>query len=54
MNVISKNPLALLGYGFIEPSYLPAGKDEYYLRNKQNKNGISYRQLTAFEIEVLV
>ncbi|HLX92321.1 MAG TPA: DUF4954 family protein, partial [Puia sp.] len=34
--------------------YLPKGKDEYYLRNEQNKNGIAYRHLTAGEIETLV
>src|SRR5881409_2963478 len=54
MNVIRKNPLEMLGYGFIEASYQPTGKDEYYLRNKQNINGINYRHLSAFEIEVLV
>jgi hypothetical protein len=41
-----------LGYGFIHE--LPKGKDEYYLRNKQNRSGIKYRNLTAFEIEILV
>ena len=54
MNNIKKLPLASLGYNFIEPQYLPDGQDEYYLRNYQNKNGISYRQLSAYEIEVLV
>ncbi|MEI8058929.1 MAG: DUF4954 family protein [Ferruginibacter sp.] len=34
--------------------FIPKGKDEYHLRNKQNKNGIVYRKLTALEIEVLV
>lgn len=33
---------------------MPEGKDEYYLRNEQVKNGIRYRSLTAYEIEVLV
>jgi hypothetical protein len=54
MNDIRKIPLDKLGYDFIEPKYLPAGCDEYYLRNLQNRNGISYRQLTAYEIEALV
>ena len=53
-NIITKSPLAALGYGFIKDTYLPKGKDEYYLRNKQNRNGITYRQLTAYEIEMLV
>lgn len=54
MNEIKKNPINSLGYGFIESRYLPKGKDEYYLRNLQNRSGIPYRQLTAYEIEVLV
>ncbi len=54
MNAIRKIPLEQLGYHFVEPAYLPEGEDEYYLRNFQNRNGIEYRQLTAYEIEVLV
>lgn len=34
--------------------YLPKGKNEYHLRNHQNRNGIVYKNLTAYEIEVLV
>ncbi|HEX2608937.1 MAG TPA: DUF4954 family protein [Flavisolibacter sp.] len=54
MNNIIKRPLSSIGYGFIEPAYLPEGKDEYHLRNIQNRSGINYRNLTAYEIEVLV
>jgi Domain of unknown function (DUF4954) len=54
MNEIKKSPIDTLGYQFIDSRYLPKGKDEYYLRNIQNRSGISYRQLTAYEIEVLV
>ncbi|MFM2362576.1 MAG: hypothetical protein RLZZ316_1478 [Bacteroidota bacterium] len=54
MNIIRKSPVETLGYNFIPAEYLPKDKDEYYLRNQQNRNGISYRQLTAYEIEVLV
>jgi len=54
MNIIQKHPVNNLGYNFIEPEFIPKGKDEYYLRNQQNKNGIGYRKLTALEIEVLV
>ena len=54
MNDIKKSPIDTLGYHFIDSRYLPAGKDEYYLRNIQNRSGIGYRQLTAYEIEVLV
>lgn len=52
MNNINKISINKLGYGFIKD--LPKGKDEYYLRNKQNRSGIAYRKLTAFEIEILV
>ena len=54
MNIINKQPLEELGYNYIPAKYIPKGKDEYYVRNLQNKNGIDYRQLTAFEIETLV
>ena len=54
MNDIQKIPIGSLGYNFVLPQYIPKGKDEYYLRNIQNRNGIRYRNLTAFEIEVLV
>jgi hypothetical protein len=54
MNEIKKSPIGTLGYDFIDSRYLPKGKDEYYLRELQNRNGIGYRQLTAYEIEVLV
>jgi signal peptidase I len=54
MNEIIKKPLSSIGYQFISNGFVPEGKDEYYLRNLQNKNGIHYRNLTAYEIEVLV
>ena len=54
MNEIKKSPINSLGYNFIDSGYLPKGKDEYYLRDLQNRNGITYRRLTAYEIEVLV
>lgn len=54
MNKIIKRPIEDIGYGFIDPAYLPKGKDEYHLRLTQNKNGILYRTLTASEIESLV
>ena len=54
MNQIQRSPIHTLGYNFISAEYLPKGKDEYYLRNKQNTNGIQYRKLSAFEIELLV
>ncbi len=52
MNTIKKISLNSLGYDFITD--VPKGKDEYYLRDKQNRSGIQYRNLTAHEIEILV
>ena len=52
-NIISKSPISKLGYDFIKGEFLPKGEDEYYLRNQQ-QNGKKHRQLTAYEIEVLV
>lgn len=54
MNKISKKPISSIGYEFIPENYLPAGKDEYHLRNRHNNSGIAYRSLTASEIETLV
>ncbi|HVU58118.1 MAG TPA: DUF4954 family protein [Puia sp.] len=54
MNEIKKSPIDSLGYNFIDSRYLPQGKDEYYLRYLQKGKDARYRQLTAYEIEVLV
>lgn len=54
VNNIKKLPVNALGYHFIKKEFLPEGKDEYYLRDLQNRTGIDYRHLTAFEIEALV
>jgi NDP-sugar pyrophosphorylase family protein len=54
MNNIIKRPIRDIGYGFIDPAFLPKGKNEYHLRNRQNRNGIHYRKLTTSEIEMLV
>jgi hypothetical protein len=54
MNQITKLPITSIGYNFIPSEFIPKGKDEYYLRNKQNRNKIKYRQLTGGEIKVLV
>ncbi|BAV08267.1 protein of unknown function [Filimonas lacunae] len=53
-NIIRKSAIESIGYGFVKPEYLPKNKDEYYLRNLQNRSGIAYRKLTAYEIEILV
>src|SRR5438128_9315707 len=54
MNEIRKRPVDTLGYNFISAEYIPEGNDEYSLRNIQNRSGIEYRKLSAYEIEVLV
>ncbi len=54
MNQIIKAPINSLGYNFIPPKYIPKGKDEYYLRNIQNRNGIHYRHLSSAEKKVLI
>ncbi len=54
MNIIKKHSVNNLGYNFVDEKYIPEGKDEYYLRNTQNSNGIIYRKLSAQEIEILV
>src|SRR5688572_26713770 len=54
MNLITRHPVNNLGYNFVDAKYLPKGKDEYYLRNSQNNNGISYRSLTTREKEILI
>jgi hypothetical protein len=54
MNIIKKHPVNNLGYNFVDEKYIPKGKDEYHLRNLQNRSGIVYRKLSALEIEVLV
>lgn len=54
MNEIKKRPLKSIGYDFVNAPYLPEGKDEYHLRDLQNRSGINYRNLSAYEIEVLV
>ena len=54
MNIINKQPISSLGFGFIDKAYIPKGKDEYYLRNKQHRSATQYRKLTAKEIQTLV
>lgn len=54
MNPIIKKPLTEIGYKFIPEQFIPKGEDEYYLRRKQNRNGIAYRKLTHQEIEALI
>jgi len=53
MSDIKKKPISSLGYNFVAKEFIPKGKDEYYLRNIQNRSGITYRQLTKTEIKSL-
>ena len=54
MNIIKSSPVSSLGYQFIPAQYIPAGKDEYYLRDQQNRSGISYKPLSTAQIDILV
>lgn len=54
MNHIDKKPLSLLGYQFVDDRYLPAGRNEYYLRDQQRGKETVHRKLKAGEIETLV
>ena len=54
MNQINKKPISSLGYGFIPAAFIPKGKNEYHLRNIQNRSGIKYRKLKTNETEILV
>ena len=54
MNIIHTHPVKDLGYNFIDKKYIPKGKDEYYLRNIQNRAGTNYRPLSTSEIDILV
>lgn len=52
MSLISQGKL---GYGFVEPAYIPEGADEYWQRNQQIGVGAKrWRKLRADEIAVLV
>jgi hypothetical protein len=53
MSDIKKKPISALGYNFVAKEFIPKGKDEYYLRNIQNRSRIAYRQLTKAEIKSL-
>jgi len=54
MNKIKTYPLAKIGYDFIEKGFLPAGKNEYYLRNLQHPQKNKYRNLSTQEIDTLI
>src|SRR4030095_2781247 len=53
MSDIKKKPINSLGYNFIAKEFIPKGKDEYYLRNIQNRSSINYRSLIGSEIRTL-
>ncbi len=54
MNQIQTHSVQDLGYNFIEAKYIPAGENEYYLRNIQNEWNTTYRSLTTAETEMLI
>lgn len=53
MNNIKKSPIKLLGYNFIPKEFIPKGKNEYHLRNIQNRSGIKYKKLSLQQIKFL-
>ncbi len=54
MKHVRRKPNALIGYGLVNPSWIPEGLDEYHLRYQQNPlSGISFRRLGPEEIEQL-
>ncbi|MBN1648772.1 MAG: DUF4954 family protein [Spirochaetales bacterium] len=57
MSSIRILPAGEMGGDFIPKQFLPAGKDQYYLRNSQNPRAaggeMPWRQLTAREIQLL-
>ena len=53
MNQIKKTPISKLGQGFMDDQYIPKGKDEFYLRNKQHPNIKDYRPLSSIEVKQL-
>jgi hypothetical protein len=55
MDHVSIQPSGSIGRNFIPSEFLPPGKDEYYLRNEQNKRAPGqWRHLRAEELEQLV
>jgi len=55
MQNVSVLPAGSIGKGFIPEPYIPAGKDEYYIRNEQTSRPAErWRQLTAEEVERLI
>lgn len=53
MNIIHTHRINELGYNFIAAEYIPAGMDEYYLRNIQNKSGIEFKALNDHQLNIL-
>ena len=54
MNIINKQPISEIGYHFIEAPYLPKGKNEYHLRDKQRNSNQDFIQLTNKQIDQLI
>jgi hypothetical protein len=54
MNILPSVPLENLGFGFIQSSHIPNGKDEFYCRNKQFRGGNQFKPLKQEQIDVLI
>lgn len=54
MSGVRKASIKTLGYNFVSKEFIPQGKDEYYLRDIQNRSGIIYRPLKPAEKKTLI
>ena len=53
MNSFNRGPRAKLGFNFVDPRFLPAGVDEFYLRHKERPSDARERSLTRSERRIL-
>lgn len=54
MNLFHKRPIESLGFDFIEQRFLPKGKNEYHLRNKQRTDKGLFYPLSKKQIDILI
>jgi hypothetical protein len=55
MDTVAVQPAESMGRQFISGEFIPKGKNEYYLRNRQlNKPPDTFRELKAHEVELLI
>jgi hypothetical protein len=54
MNIIKKGAAQKIGFDFIEKKYIPKGKNEFHLRDLQQKKKINFYALTLAQINILI